>query len=214
MVKETEFYDLLGISPDADESAIKKGYRKMAIKYHPDKNPGDKNAEEMFKKVGEAYETLSDPEKRKIYDRFGKEGLTNQGGMGAHSAADIFSQFFGGMGFGGFGNSGPRRGDNISSALQVSLEDLYNGKKQKMAVTRNVICSSCKGTGAKNGIKPKKCSECDGRGIKVVIRQMGMMIQQSQQECPVCHGSGEIINEKDKCTQCKGRKVVSEKKSS
>jgi len=212
MVKETEYYDLLGIDPSADESAIKKAYRKMAIKYHPDKNPGNKEAEEMFKKVGEAYEVLSNPEKKELYDKYGKEGLSEGG---PHmSANDIFSQFFGGFGGDFFGGGGRRntKGENIVSALNVSLEDLYNGKKQKMAVTRDVLCSECKGTGGKNGVKPKKCSDCDGRGIKVIVRQMGMMIQQSQTQCPTCHGTGEIISEKDKCTKCKGNKVTSEKK--
>lgn len=213
MVKETEFYDLLGITPDADDAAIKKAYRKMAVKYHPDKNPGDKSAEDMFKKVGEAYETLSDAEKRKTYDNFGKDGLNEHGGPHM-SASDIFSQFFGGSSFfgGGGGGNRVRKGENITSALSVTLDDLYNGKTQKMAVTRNVLCSGCKGTGAKNGLKPKSCADCNGRGIKVVVRQMGMMIQQSQMECPTCKGSGEIIAEKDKCTECRGRKVSSEKK--
>jgi DnaJ family protein A protein 2 len=168
----------------------------------------------MFKKVGEAYEVLSDAEKRKTYDNYGKEGL--QEGGGPHmSANDIFSHFFGGSFFGGGGGGGgsrTRKGENITSALSVTLDDLYNGKSQKMAVTRNVLCSSCKGTGGKNGVKPKTCTDCNGRGVKVTVRQMGMMIQQSQSECPTCHGEGEILAEKDKCTSCRGRKVSSEKK--
>ena len=136
------------------------------------------------------------------------------------SANDIFSQMFGGSGFGfesffggGGGNRRPTRGEDITSALNVTLEDLYNGKKQKMAVTRKVVCTVCKGTGGKNGVKPKKCEDCQGRGIKFIRRQIGPnMIQQMQTECPTCQGRGETLSEKDKCTNCHGNKVVTEKK--
>lgn len=226
MVKETEFYDRLGISPDASQEDIKRAYKKMAVKYHPDKNPNNPAAAEkvrhilypitdvyfQFKEVGEAYEVLSDENKRRQYDQFGKEALKD--GIG-HSAEDIFSAFFGGSGFSFFGGGprGPRKGEDIVHELACSLEELYNGKQTKLAVTRNVICSTCDGSGAKAGVAAGKCKTCDGRGIRVIVKQLGPgMIQQMQQVCPDCGGRGETIKEEDKCKNCKGKKVVKDKK--
>ncbi|KAF9264925.1 hypothetical protein L218DRAFT_958090 [Marasmius fiardii PR-910] len=216
MVRETKFYDLLEVSPNASEADLKKAYRKKALRLHPDKG-GDP---ELFKEVTHAYEVLSDPDKRSIYDARGEAGLNEAGGMGGMDAQDLFSQLFGGAGgFGGGGffgggpsrHQGPRRTKDLMHRINVSLEDLYKGKTTKLALTRNVICGKCKGKGGKEGAV-KTCHSCNGRGIKMTIRQMGPMIQQMQTTCDECSGQGETINMKDRCNQCKGKKVVSDKK--
>lgn len=215
MVKETEFYERLGVNPDASAEEIKKAYRKLAIKFHPDKNHAP-DAADKFKDLGEAYDVLSDAEKRQIYDRYGKDGL-KEGGFSSRNAADIFEQFFGGGIFDMFGGGGGRgnrkyKGENIISALNVELADLYNGKVQKMAVTRNILCPKCNGCGTKSGKGSIKCKSCEGRGIKIIVRQMGMMIQQTQVTCPECNGRGETINDKDRCPNCTGKQVVKDRK--
>jgi len=215
MVKETEFYERLEITPDADTEGIKKAYRKMAIKYHPDKNPDNSAAAEKFKEVGEAYEVLSDPEKREMYDKYGKDALKEGGGF--RDASDIFSQFFGGASpfssFFGGGRQAPKKGDDIVHELQVSLEDLYKGKTTKLAVTRNKLCPKCEGSGMKQGASSAQCRGCNGRGIRIIMRQLGPgMIQQMQSQCDECGGKGETAKEEDKCKACKGKKVEKEKK--
>ncbi|ODV90165.1 hypothetical protein CANCADRAFT_102068 [Tortispora caseinolytica NRRL Y-17796] len=216
MVKETKLYDVLGVSVTATESEIKKAYRVNALKYHPDKNQHSPDATEKFKEISTAYEVLSSPEKREIYDTYGEAGLSGEG-MGASGAEDLFSQFFGGMGgmggmFGGGGRpTGPTRSRDIVHPLRVSLEDLYRGKVSKMALSKTVLCSSCKGLGGKEGAV-KKCASCGGVGVRVVTRQIGPMIQRYQTACTDCNGEGEIINEKDRCKTCRGKKVVTEKK--
>jgi len=215
MVKETEFYDRLGIAPDAPLDEIKKAYKKCAIKYHPDKNPNNPEAETKFKEISEAYEVLADENKRAMYDKYGKDAL-KEGGFSAHSAHDIFEQFFGGgfgSFFGGGGRQGPRRTEDIAHELQVTLDDLYKGKTTKLSVTRNIICTACTGAGTKSGGSAGKCKTCDGRGIRLVIKQLGPgMIQQMQTVCHDCGGKGEQIKEEDKCKECKGKKVVKDKK--
>eukprot|EP01112_Ceratiomyxa_fruticulosa_P008307 TRINITY_DN2151_c0_g1_i1.p1 TRINITY_DN2151_c0_g1~~TRINITY_DN2151_c0_g1_i1.p1 ORF type:complete len:416 (-),score=112.24 TRINITY_DN2151_c0_g1_i1:199-1446(-) len=215
-VKETEYYDRLGVEETATEDQIKKGYRKMAMLYHPDKNQGNPEAADKFKEVGEAYEVLSDKNKREMYDKYGKEGL-KEGGFHAGDASSIFESLFGGFGgmFGGGGGrrQGPVQGEDIIHPINVTLEDLYNGKSVKLAITRNLICSKCTGTGSKKAGVVAQCSSCNGRGIKLVIRQIGPgMIQQMQTHCPECNGSGEKINEEDKCPECKAKKVVKDRK--
>ncbi|RGB37785.1 DNAJ domain-containing protein Mas5 [Rhizophagus diaphanus] len=209
MVKDTKLYDILEVPPDASDSEIKKAYRKLALKYHPDKNP---NTADKFKEIGHAFEILSDREKRDIYDQLGEEGLANDGGMGGMSAEDLFSSFFGGNVFGG-GRSrqGPRKGKNLKHVLKVSLEDLYLGKTSKLSLNKNVICSKCEGRGGKEGAV-KKCSNCNGTGVRVLLRTLGPMVQQIQQPCDTCGGEGEIIKDKDKCKNCSGKKIVSERK--
>ncbi|KAG8834249.1 Type I HSP40 co-chaperone [Serendipita sp. 399] len=208
MVKETKFYDILEVTPDASEADLKKAYRKKALRLHPDKG-GDP---ELFKEVTHAYDVLSDPEKREIYDRSGEAGLnaSGPGGMGGMDPTEMFAQMFGG-GFGMPRDRGPRKGKDLVHRVAVTLEDLYRGKTTKLALTKHVICAKCSGKGGKAGAV-KSCGGCNGRGIKITLRQMGPMLQQIQQPCPECDGTGEIINQKDKCKTCNGKKVVSEKK--
>lgn len=210
----TKYYQVLGVSKDATQDELKKAYRKAAIKNHPDKG-GDP---EKFKEISHAYEVLSDQEKRDIYDRFGEDALKEGmgGGAGVHNPFDIFESFFGGGGMFGEGSShgGRRRrkGEDVVHPLKVSLEDLYNGTLKKLSLSRNVICSKCKGKGSKSGASGR-CRGCQGSGTKVTVRQIGLgMIQQMRHVCNECKGSGEVISERDKCHLCKGNKVTQEKK--
>jgi len=212
MVKETELYERLGVAPESSTEDIKKAYKKNAMKYHPDKNPNNPEAVEKFKEISEAYEILSDEQKRTMYDKYGKDALKEGSG---HSAHDIFEQFFGGgfSNFFGGQRGGPRKTEDIVHELQVSLEDLYKGKSTKLSVSRNVVCSTCTGNGTKSGASTGKCKTCDGRGIRLIIKQLGPgMIQQMQTVCPDCGGKGEQIKEEDKCGNCKGKKVIKDKK--
>ncbi|CAN1171138.1 DnaJ protein homolog 2 [Linum perenne] len=207
----TKYYEILGVPKSASPEDLKKAYRKAAIKNHPDKG-GDP---EKFKELAQAYEVLSDPEKREIYDQYGEDALKEGmgGGGGGHNPFDIFESFFGG-GFGGGSSRGrrQRRGEDVVHPLKVSLEDLYLGTTKKLSLSRNVICSKCSGKGSKSGAS-MKCSGCQGSGMKVSIRQLGPgMIQQMQHPCNECKGTGESISDKDRCSQCKGEKVVPEKK--
>ncbi|XP_053556548.1 dnaJ homolog subfamily A member 4 [Bombina bombina] len=207
MVKETGYYDTLGVKPSATPDEIKKAYRKLALKYHPDKNP---NEGEKFKLISQAYEVLSDPKKRDLYDKCGEQAIKEGGMSGGNfsSPMDIFDMFFGG---GGRMNR-EKRGKNVVHQLSVSLEDLYNGATRKLALQKNVICDKCEGRGGKKGAV-EKCSTCKGRGIQVHVQQFGPgMVQQIQTMCSDCRGEGERINQKDRCKQCSGNKVVREKK--
>ncbi|CAN0863256.1 DnaJ protein homolog [Linum grandiflorum] len=196
----TKYYEILGVPKNAAPEDLKKAYRKAAMKNHPDKG-GDP---EKFKELAQAYEVLSDPEKREIYDQYGEDALKEGmgGGGGGHNPFDIFESFFGGGGGSSRGRR-QRRGDDVVHPLKVSLEDLYLGTTKKLSLSRNVICSKCSG----------KCAGCQGSGMKVSIRQLGPgMIQQMQHPCKECKGTGESISDMDRCSQCKGAKVVPEKK--
>jgi DnaJ-class molecular chaperone len=211
MVSDTKLYDTLGVSPDADQNVIRKAYRKLALKFHPDKNPGEE-AERKFKEISAAYEVLSDAEKRQNYDRFGLEGLKEGRGGPGFGGDDIFSMFFGGgspFGGGGGRSQGPRRGQDVGHELRVTLEDLYNGKTKKLAIQRQVICKKCNGKGGQGN--PVKCSGCRGSGVQVRIQRMGPMVQQIQSQCRECGGEGESWANKDRCPECKGKKVGREK---
>ncbi|XP_059430693.1 dnaJ protein homolog [Corylus avellana] len=208
----TRYYEVLGVSKNASQDDLKKAYKKAAIKNHPDKG-GDP---EKFKELAQAYEVLSDPDKREIYDQYGEDALKEGmgGGGGGHDPFDIFSSFFGGSPFGGGSSRGrrQRRGEDVVHPLKVSLEDLYLGISKKLSLSRNVLCSKCKGKGSKSGAS-MKCAGCQGTGMKVTIRHLGpSMIQQMQHACNDCKGTGETISDKDRCPQCKGEKVVQEKK--
>ncbi|OQE24459.1 hypothetical protein PENSTE_c007G02947 [Penicillium steckii] len=217
MVKETTFYDSLGVSPTATEAQLKTAYKKGALKYHPDKNADNPEAAEKFKELSHAYETLSDPQKRQIYDQYGEEGLEGGAGGPGMNAEDIFSQFFGGGGgFGGmFGggmrDTGPKKARTIHHVHKVNLEDIYRGKVSKLALQKSVICAGCDGRGGKDGAV-KECSGCNGSGMKTMMRQMGPMIQRFQTVCPDCNGEGEIIRDKDRCKKCNGKKTIVERK--
>ncbi|CAN8268336.1 unnamed protein product [Cochlearia groenlandica] len=213
----TKFYEILCVPKNASPEDLKKAYKKAAIKNHPDKG-GDP---EKFKELAQAYEVLSDPDKRHIYDQYGedalKEGMGGGGGGGGHDPFDIFSSFFGGGSpFGGGGGSSrgrrQRRGEDVVHPLKVSLEDVYLGTTKKLSLSRNTLCSKCNGKGSKSGAS-MTCGGCQGSGMKVSIRQLGPgMIQQMQHACNECKGTGESINDKDRCPQCKGNKVTPEKK--
>ncbi|KAI0022177.1 chaperone protein dnaJ 2 [Xylariomycetidae sp. FL0641] len=221
MVKETKFYDILGVSPTATDQELKKAYKTGALKYHPDKNAHNPDAEEKFKEISHAYEILSDSQKRSLYDQYGEAGLEGGAGGGGMAAEDLFAQFFGGGSFGGglggmFGgmggqSRGPPKARTIHHTHKVSLEDIYRGKISKLALQRSIICSKCEGRGGKEGAV-RRCSGCEGHGMKTMMRQMGPMIQRFQTVCPDCNGEGEIIKDKDRCKGCNGKKTIVERK--
>ncbi len=219
MAQKRDYYEVLGVSKSATEDEIKKAYRKIAIKYHPDRNPGDKEAEEKFKEAAEAYSVLSDQQKRQQYDQFGFDGPNMGGGFGGFSGNfsmdDIFSMFgdiFGGHGFGGFGGFGgggqraQYRGTDLRLKVRLSLQEVSTGVTKKFKVRKDVTCSHCHGSGAENGSGSDTCPTCHGQGVvvKTVRTMLGMM--QTQSECPTCHGEGTVI--KNKCHECGGTGVV------
>jgi len=234
MVVDTKLYDILGVAPNASTNEIKKQYKKLARQHHPDKAaPQNKpEAEEKFKEITFAHEVLSDPDKREMYDRFGEQGL-KEGGMGAGMEdllGHIFGHGSGGGMFGGFGGFGPfgmggmggmgggrhrrqrRRGEDTVHPLRVTLEDLYNGKTSKLKLRKKVICSACKGAGGK-GNAVQRCTGCNGNGVKISIQPLGPgMVQQVQRVCPDCGGEGEVIDAKNRCKKCLGKKVSDETK--
>lgn len=210
MVRETELYEVLQVSVEADEHEIKRSYRKLALRYHPDKNADDASAADMFKKVSNAYEVLSDPEKRQVYDKYGKEGL--EGGMGEgggfHDASDIFSMFFGG----GARERGEPKPKDIVHELEVRLDDLYKGATKKVSISRDRFCASCEGSGVKTGAKRNTCGQCRGRGVQLRTQQIFPGFhQQVQVQCPACGGEGETVNAADICKGCRGKRIVREK---
>jgi DnaJ family protein A protein 2 len=208
MVKETKLYDLLGVPPTADEETLKRSYRKLALKYHPDKNQ-EEGAQEKFKEISVAYEVLSDPEKRKRYDQFGEKGIDND--MQGMDPSDIFSQFFGGGGRGRRG--GEPKPKDIVHELPVPLEAFYTGKVSKLAVNRDRFCAQCSGRGTnKEGVEGT-CKTCNGRGVQMITRQLGpMFVQQMQVQCSNCNGRGFACKPEDRCKGCDGKQVIKDKK--
>ena len=216
MAEKRDYYEVLGVSRGADAVEIKKAYRKLAIQYHPDKNPGNKEAEEKFKEAAEAYDVLSNEEKRRRYDQFGHAGLGGgaEGFGGGMSKDDIFAHFgdiFGSFGgFGGFGGGGRRarrvnRGSNLRVKVKLTLEEIATGVEKKIKVKKYVACQHCQGTGAKEGSSYSTCSTCKGSGQVTRIQNTILGQMQTTSTCPTCEGEGKIINEK--CTYCNGEGV-------
>lgn len=207
-----DFYEILGVSKSSPQEDIKKAYRKLAIKYHPDKNPDDPSAEDKFKEAAEAYEILSNPEKKQRYDQYGHQGLGGASGGGSMNMEDIFSQFGDIFGNGNpfesfFGNGGGRgrtskRGSNLRIKLKLNLEEIANGAEKKIKVKKYVPCEPCGGNGSKNGTSLQGCTTCGGSGQvkKVVNTMLGQMVSAST--CPTCEGDGSMISQK--CTHCHG----------
>ena len=218
-----DYYEVLGVSRDADEATLKKAYRKVAKKYHPDMNPGDKEAEQKFKEASEAYAVLSDPEKRRQYDQFGhaafEGGAGGAGGFGGFDFSgadfsdifgDIFGDLFGGGRRGGRTNQGPMKGMNIRKSVRITFEEAVFGCEKEIEVVLKDPCPKCNGTGAKPGTSPQTCPKCGGKGQVVYTQQSFFGSVQNVQTCPDCHGSGQII--KDKCPDCGGTGYISSKK--
>lgn len=200
-MSKRDYYEVLGVSKGASESELKKSYRRMAMKYHPDRNPDNAEAEEKFKEVQEAWAVLSDEDKRATYDQFGHAGLEQGAGAGPGGFGDIFGDVFSDIFGGGRGSGGRRsqRGADLRYDLQVSLEDAAKGTTVKIRVPTLVSCDDCSGSGAKKGTSASTCSMCEGRGQ--VRRQQGVFTV--QQTCPNCRGKGTVID--DPCTTCRGK---------
>lgn len=218
-----DYYEVLGVSKDADEAAIKKAYRALAKKYHPDMNPGDKEAEKKFKEASEAYAVLSDAEKRRQYDQFGhaafEGGAGGAGGFGGFDFSgadfsdifgDIFGDLFGGSRRGGRGGNGPMKGANIRKSIRITFEEAVFGCDKELDLILKDPCEDCHGTGAKPGTTPETCPKCGGRGQVVYTSQSFFGTVQNVQTCPTCGGSGKVI--KDKCPKCAGTGYTSSKK--
>lgn len=211
-MSKRDYYEVLGVNPNADNKEIKKSYRRIAMKFHPDRNPDDEQAEEKFKEATEAYEVLSDSEKRAAYDQYGHAGVDPQmggaGGFGGGGFSDIFGDVFGDIfGGGGRGRSGPQRGSDLRYNMELSLEQAVHGDTLKIRVPTLVACSPCDGTGAKPGSSPTTCGTCNGQG-QVRMTQGFFSVQQT---CPNCRGSGKVV--KDPCNKCRGQGRVEETKT-
>lgn len=218
MADKRDYYEVLGVPRDVSADDMKKAYRKLAVKHHPDKNPGDKTAEDKFKEIGEAYDILSDDQKRAAYDRYGHGAFANGGGGGGgggfHDPFDIFREVFGGGGggggvfesfFGGGGGGGgrqrrdgPQRGSDLHYGMEITLEEAARGTEREIEYDRQAVCKTCTGSGSASGAGKKTCRTCGGAGQ--VISSRGFF--QIQQNCPDCQGSGEVIS--DPCKPCSG----------
>ena len=218
MADKRDYYEVLGVPRDVSADDMKKAYRKLAVKHHPDKNPGDKTAEDKFKEIGEAYDILSDDQKRAAYDRYGHGAFANGGGGGGggggfHDPFDIFREVFGGSGggggvfesfFGGGGGGGrqrrdgPQRGSDLRYGMEITLEEAARGTEREIEYDRQAVCKTCTGSGSASGAGKKTCRTCGGAGQ--VISSRGFF--QIQQNCPDCQGSGEVIS--DPCKPCSG----------
>ena len=224
MAEKRDYYEVLGVSKTASDAEIKAAYKKMAIKYHPDRNPGNKEAEEKFKEAAEAYDVLRDPEKRQRYDQFGFAGMNGQGGFGggaSMSMDDIFSMFgdifgggsfgggFGGFsGFGGFGGGGGKhveKGADLRLKVRVNLKEVASGVTKKFKINKYVTCPHCQGSGSEDG-KKETCSKCKGSGV--TYRNVNTMFghMQTQTQCDACGGTGSVI--RNKCKHCAGTGIV------
>ena len=224
MAEKRDYYEVLGVGKNASDNEIKSAYRKLAKKYHPDLNPGDKEAEEKFKEVNEANDVLSDPEKRKRYDKFGFAGVDPNyaaqqgggaggfgGGFGGVDLGDLFGDIFGSGGFGGFGGFGgssranpnaPRKGHDIQASVILTFEEAAHGCSKTVTINRQETCRDCGGSGAEHGTSPETCPHCGGRGYVVTQQRTPFGVMQSQQPCSYCGGRGTII--KNPCRTCRG----------
>ena len=219
MADKRDYYEVLGVSKGASDSEIKSAYRKLAKKYHPDMNPGDKEAEAKFKEASEAYAVLSDADKRKQYDQFGH--ATFEGGAGGGGGfdfsgmdmgdifGDIFGDFFGGGRSRGQ-NNGPMKGQNVRTSVSITFEEACFGVDKEIDITLKDECENCHGTGAKPGTSPETCQKCGGKGQVVFTQQSLFGVVRNVQTCPDCHGTGKII--KDRCPDCKGSGYISKRK--
>ena len=220
-----DYYEVLGVDRNADDAALKKAYRALAKKYHPDMNPGDKEAEKKFKEASEAYAVLSDAEKRRQYDQFGHAAFEGGaggagggfGGFGFRGAGfgdifgDIFGDLFGGGRRGGRAGNGPMQGANIRKGVRITFEEAVFGCEKELEVVIKDPCTTCNGTGAKPGTSPETCQKCGGKGQVVYTSQSFFGTVQNVQTCPDCHGTGKII--KEKCSDCAGTGYVASKKT-
>ncbi len=220
MSNKRDYYEVLGVERSADQATLKRAYRKLAMKYHPDKNPDDKEAEQKFKELNEAYEVLSDDEKRNMYDRYGHDGVNpNMGGAGFNGFSggfeDIINEFFGG-GFGGFGSSQsrssrPRKGKTIQMAVELEFNEACFGAEKQIDFLRTENCSDCSGSGAEKGTEIKSCSACNGTG-KIRTTQRGIFGEQIiEHRCSVCSGKGKTFEKA--CNTCKGKGIVKKKRN-
>ncbi len=224
MAEKRDYYEVLGVSKNASEDEIKRAYKKLARKYHPDMNPGDKEAEEKFKEVNEANEVLSNPEKKAKYDQFGFAGVdpnygAGQGGYGGAGGfdfgdlGDIFGSFFGG-GFGGGGRrnpNAPQRGESIRASLSVDFTEAAFGCEKSITIDRSEQCPTCKGKGCAPGTTPEVCTECHGTGTVTQAQRTPFGMMQSQTVCPKCRGKGQIIHQP--CPDCRGAGVVRKRRT-
>ena len=234
MAEKRDYYEVLGIGKNATDAEIKSAYRKLAKKYHPDLNPGNKEAEEKFKEVNEANDVLSDPQKRQRYDQFGFAGVDPNyaaangggaggfgGGFGGVDLGDIFGDIFGGGfggGFGGFGGgssnrtaNAPRKGHDIQASVILTFEEAAHGCSKKITINRQDTCPDCGGTGAAKGTSPETCPDCGGRGYVVTQQRTPFGVMQSQQPCSHCGGRGTII--RNPCKTCRGTGKTAARKS-
>ncbi len=218
--QKRDYYEVLGVDKNADDAAIKKAYRVLAKKYHPDMNPGDKNAEAKFKEASEAYAVLSDPEKRRQYDQFGHAAFEGPGG-GAGGFdfnsmdfgdifGDIFGDFFGGGRSSRTSHNGPMKGANLRTSVRVSFEEAVFGCEKEIELTLKDPCKTCNGTGAKPGTSPVTCGKCGGKGQVVFTQQSLFGTVRNVQTCPDCGGTGKVI--KDKCPDCHGSGYTASRK--
>ena len=221
MAEKRDYYEVLGVSKTASDSEIKSAYRKLAKKYHPDMNPGDKEAEAKFKEASEAYAILSDADKRRQYDQFGHAAFDGGAGGGAGGFdfngfdmgdifGDIFGDFFGGGGRSRSANNGPMKGQNVRVSVHLTFEEACFGTEKEIELNIKEDCAKCHGTGAKPGTQPDTCSKCGGKGQVVFTQQSLFGVVRNVQACPDCHGTGKII--KDRCPDCGGSGYISRRK--
>ena len=220
MAEKRDYYEVLGVSKSASDSELKSAYRKLAKKYHPDMNPGDKEAEAKFKEASEAYSVLSDPDKRRQYDQFGHAAFEGGAGGGAGGFdfngmdmgdifGDIFGDFFGG-GRSRAQNNGPMKGQNLHHTIRITFEEACFGTEKELDLPLQDECESCHGTGAKAGTTPETCSKCGGKGQVVYTQQSLFGMVRNVQTCPDCRGTGKII--RDKCPDCHGSGYITRKR--